>query len=92
MPLLFVFQSPHGCSLNSSLTGWSQRLKLVKLMMWSDDLDPPISHDPVSHYDTHLHPQQPLFTLQLCINIYANIVMCCLFSKYYQTAGLIIIC
>lgn len=36
----FVFQSPHGCSINSSLTGWSPRLKHASLVMWSDDLDP----------------------------------------------------
>lgn len=38
-PFFFIFQSPRGCSLNSSLTGWSQRLKRVSLVMWSDDPD-----------------------------------------------------
>lgn len=39
--LLFVFQSPRGCSINCSLTGWSQRLKHASLVMtWKSDLFP----------------------------------------------------
>lgn len=51
MHLLFVFQSPRGCSINSSPTGWSQRLKHVSLVTWSDDLHAwPPTH--ASHHDT----------------------------------------
>lgn len=66
--LLFVFQSPRGCSINCSLTGWSQRLKHASpVMTWKSDLFPS-DYKPCHTSSTH-RPHQIFSTLQ---QLYSN--------------------
>lgn len=54
---LSVFQSPRGYSSNFFLIAWYQKLKLVSLVMWNDDLKTHNTHDVVSqHFLTHTSP------------------------------------
>lgn len=75
--LINVFQSPRGCSISCSRTGWSQRLKLVSPRMWTDDLHVwpqtrprlmTLCHNTNTSWQTPTHSPIMLNTVELCFN------------------------